>query len=429
MQLAFNKRDFLGYLFLYCMLLVNQSNFQKIFFLDKLEILACVFGVMLFAGSKKLSQWTFSFCGVLLFFVLFTRLNNGGAGLSIFLTFIVPILATACAVVYNGDLFLSRFVKLVTFLAAISIVGYVIGLTVPALWEGISYGYLNGAEDRFYLTSNNYESTFYYSHGLFLYSMAGNRYSQNMGIYTEPGVYQVVLNSAIFMLLFLPYFFKSWNRKEINRSLAICIIALITTKSTTGYIALIIIAFCFILSKKSDSVLRRRVINGMCIIGLVLCGDYIIRGNESFIYSSIIEKLFILDSGDVVFSLNASTGRYRATTILACITTMVKYPLGVGYDYLDMILTEYDVGAIILLSGAALGVGELISVLFWVHYPVIKYANTGMTALVFTLMYINTTLAQTNQFYPALICIPMFLCYYNWVCKGWNVEYIGEAEC
>lgn len=428
MWLAINKRDFLGYLFLYCMLLVNQSNFLKLFFLDKLEILACIFGVLLFARSQKFSQWSFSFCGILLFFVLFTRLNNGGAGISIFLTFVVPILATACAIVYNGELFLSRFVKLVTFLAVISIVGYVIGLTVPALWEGISYGYLNGSEERFYLTGDNYESTFYYSHGLFLYSMAGNRYNQNIGIYTEPGVYQVVLNSAIFILLFLPDFFESWNRKEKIRSLTVCIVALITTQSTTGYIALIIIALCFILSRNSDSVIRQRVIHGVCIIGLVLCGDYIIRGNESFIYSGIIEKLFISDNGDVVFSLNAGTGRYRTTTILACITTMAKHPLGVGYDYLNTILTEYDVGAIILLSGAALGVGELISVLLWVHYPVIKYANTKIVALVFMLMYINTTLAQTNQFYPALICIPMFLWYYNRVYKSWDVEYMGAIE-
>lgn len=427
MHLEIKKSDFLGYIFIYCMLIANQSNILKAFFVDKLEILAVIFGAMLLIGSKRLSQWTFGFVGTLLFFVLFTRLNNGGAGISIFLTFIVPILATACAVTYNRDMFLSRFVKLVTFLAAVSIVGYVIGLMSPSLWESITYGYLNGVEDRFYYVGNNYESAFYYSHGLFLYSMAGNRYNQNMGIYTEPGVYQVVLNSAIFVLLFIPQFLVNWNNKEKNKSLAVCLIALITTQSTTGYIALAIMAFSIIISRNSDSAIRRRVINGVCILGLILCGDYMIRGNESFIFSSIIKKLFINTNGNTIFSLNAGTGRYRTTTILACITTMIKHPLGVGYDYLNTILTEYDVGAIILMSGAALGVGELLSVLFWVHYPVIKYTDNRLATGVFTLMYINTTLAQTNQFYPALICIPVFLCYYNWVCKGWRIKYIGET--
>lgn len=417
MHLEIKKRDLQGFIFLYCMLLVNQSNLFKVFFLNKLEILVVFFSIMLIGGSKKLSKWTFTFIGVLLFFILFTRLNNGGAGISILFTFIVPILATACAVAYNGEFFLSRFVKLVTFLAAVSLIGYTIGLTVPSLWEQLTYGFLNGSEDRFYISGTVYESTRYYSHGLVLYSMAGNRYSQNMGIYTEPGVYQVVLNTAIFALLFMPQFFENWTEKDKIRSLVICLIALITTQSTTGYIAILIMGCSYVASRESDITIRRRFINGLYLGILVLCIDYMFRGDESFIYTSIIGKLFTNINGSRVFSLNAGTGRYRTTTIITCLTIMFRHPLGVGYDALMSFLTEYDVGAIILMSGAALGVGELLSVLLWIHYPVFRYLERRLSAVIFMLLYLNTTLAQTNQFYPALICIPIFLYYYNVVGK------------
>lgn len=83
--------------------------------------------------------------------------------------------------------------------------------------------------------------------GFFLFSYLEMHPTRNCGFYTEPGVYQIVLNSTLYILLFWKEKLMISSEKKYRKILLVIIAAIIACQSTTGYLALllIILFFCF----------------------------------------------------------------------------------------------------------------------------------------------------------------------------------------
>ena len=81
------------------------------------------------------------------------------------------------------------------------------------------------------------------------------------------------------------------------------------------------------------------------------------------------------------------------------------------------------VAASIASFAAIYGVISWIMVMFMIFYPIFKYEN-GKKKVLFVLLFVNTTLAQTDLLYPSLMMIPIYLS----IVKYSEKEYMGQER-
>ena len=120
-----------------------------------------------------------------------------------------------------GERFADIFVKVIVFLAAISLVGYL--SDVLQLFDGLVHK-LPVIPDR------GYDGIFYVFRDNF-------HPQRNSSIFFEPGAYQAFLNAALFIIFFTN---SDVGRKRQWIYIVVLIAALVTAFSTTGFI----IFFC-----------------------------------------------------------------------------------------------------------------------------------------------------------------------------------------
>ena len=347
-------------------------------------------------------------CAFLLAMVVWVRFINGGVGIGFWAEMAAKILITYIAILIEPKQFLTRFVKIITFFAAISIVGWlqqIVGLNIMQ-----KIGMVN---NDFYTTvtwdKGYVEETQRKIYGLLFYVTTDVEIKRNMSIFTEPGIYQMVLNAAIFVVAFCNKLIEL-NRKEIKKYFLILTIALITTQSTSGYFGYAVIVLGILLTRSADTRTIKNYIYIILMIGLVvLVGDYSIRGNDSLIYRALLSKVFS-SQGD--FSLSASTGVYRYEMIGMAFLAMIMNPFGMGYEAwakLYRLNSFADAGGYPFIIGAVIGIVPLLVSLWWIFSPLKYMKNKWIEIVVFVFLYFNTAMAQTSAFYPAIIFLPIFL--------------------
>lgn len=408
-KIKISKSKLIGYITIYFMLLCNQSNFGEIYMTSYrtiiMTILLCVF---LLKEKGRIKTYCFLFIMFLIADALLIRLRVGGIGIRIIAEFLVDILVVWLAVFANKHYFWERYVKTVVFLAAISLILWSFSALQINIWDQITPEVNSLMSYRIYSDSRIYQEFSYKLHGLFLYSHRTVD-MRNVSIFTEPGIYQMVLNVAIFVLLFLRDKLVSFSDKKIGYSLVILTCALLSTQSTTGYISICFIVLFYMLFEKRKNTERnwkQKILIVLFVILIFLMIDYMVRGSESFIQVSLISKLF---SGEQKLSLDAS-GMARADVIFLAIQIMASHPFGVGYSRLGALMDVESTGmagAAIMQFGAAWGILPLIAVICWLFYPVLKFCRKKYMAVLYIVMYLNTVLAQSDLFYPALIMIPI----------------------
>lgn len=405
MNIKIKSNVIFGYLLIYFMLIWNQTNLGETF-LNKFSLpILCVFAVWVFIKSKKLTNWCGMVSIVLFFFATFIRFTVGGIGIDAIISLLSPIYIVAVAVIYNKDKIFDRLVKIIVFLACSSMVLWFICMVMPNIYNTIIPEYESLMTYRIYSDAKNYKEIHYVSRGLFLYTLREVDRMKNAGIFTEPGVYQMVLNLGIFIMLFLNKFLDC---KKIKLMLTVLIMTLCTTQSTTGFIGLMIIVIFYLFSFTKENKIYSKsklLISVLCLI-LVLLLDYQIRGTTSILQIAIIDKVF--PKG--VFSLidNASSAA-RVGTIFLTIRSIFQHPFGIGYANLgDLLNTEKTgfVAAEILSFAAVWGVIPLFFVLWWIFSP-LKNKMKKLEIVLYILLYINTVLAQSKLFYPAFIVLPV----------------------
>lgn len=413
LDVQINVSSVFQYFLIYLMLLIPGSClFAKYFLGDWKYYVLLVFYAALFVSGKKYREgYAPVFALLLLVFVVVTRLiTDGGAGLSAWMQFAVCLASVHFAVCCNRRMFLTRFVKLVCVFSVISLVFWLLFLVFPQLAD------IYPAQTYFTqsIGSDPAWAKDYYGKGLFLYSYLEIHPTRNCGIYTEPGVHQIVLNGALFVMLFWGNKLTGLTGRKYFWRLAVLVFTVLSCQSTAGYIGFLLIVVFFMFSRRVRSKGRyaakakRALAMLLCLAVIVLLLEYQVNGAESILNKQIVEKLFAGTDG---VSLMEGSGQYRVGTILLSVRSVIEHPLGVGYDRFIGLTNRAETGfvaASVMSFAAVYGVIPWIVMLAMVFVPVIRNESRTV-ALLFMLLFLNTTLAQTDLLYPALMMVPVYL--------------------
>lgn len=394
MSIIISKHNTAQILLIYLMLLSNQSIIYESTLKNFVVVLAGLAGGYLFLRyrGKIVNDYGVLLAIFLLAATVFMRFLVGGIGILAWADWCLKIFLVVAAVRIDTERFLTNYIKLVYVLAVCSIVGFIMDLINPNIWGFIT---------PFYTMSVMGNKL----HGMFLY-VTGDL-ARNRGLFTEQGVYQIVLNSALFICAFFRDKLYVPD-KYFKRTVFVIVIAILTCQSTTGYIGLF--SILLFLSFKND-LKRTRNKARVIIVLAVLVGlvEYNINGENGLIGSKILGKLMNLDwSGK---QETTSTGYWRILLMNICVEVIFQHPIGIGFDRFNaMIEGTGGAGMSLLQFIAAMGLIPGLIVVFWYFYPLMKDQRISFfCGCSYIFLYLNTMLAQTSPFYPALIMIPIYL--------------------
>lgn len=397
------------YLLIYFMIAMSDSYLQINYFRNLVPILFLVVSlIVLLIYFKIKDQYVEGFISFLLATIIILRYTVGGVGLIRWAVWTGQILIVLLAIRYNSERFIERYVKTVIFLAIVSLLGYAIYQISPELTRRLLIAhYDNGTFYRVWSDSVNYNSYSYYADGLLFFVVRENE-TRNIGIFREPGVYQIVLNTALFFILFLNSTIRITKKKR-TLYFIILIITIMTTQSTTGFLSSIVIMLAFMLTKDREyktSKFYLLIIAG--VIFAVLYLDYLVNGSVSIISSTLLKKI-ISNNGNLDFSV--STGRARMGTIQICFESIINHPFGIGYDQMNLLLNRNVSGyvaAALLQTAAVFGIIPWFIMISWIFYPVLNEKMPLSIKVAFIFIFINTTLSESSLFYTNLIVIPIY---------------------
>lgn len=420
MILTVNKNKIFQYISIYLCLLLSGSRFWAItqhrnttsMYIIEFMVIFTYACCLIYNQKKYRLNFSVLLIILLTFSVVFTRLSVGGVGIEVLLEWTTYISLATIAVLSNVNRFLERFLKVVLFIALISIIGYFFQMFQPSILKAILPQYDSNFSYSVWGDGYTGEIFPYHAWGKFLFSFDEMHRFKNVGIFSEPGCFQIVLNSALFILLFLP----NYIGKDIQRRKAwyFCIlsIAVVTCQSTTGYIGYFSILLIYLIKRSNgENKIRQRILFVLVVLFLTLAIDFSINGSRSLFYSAIVNKL-VADSGGL--SVSAGSGVYRMNTIITCISSMLNHPFGVGYDVINASISstweDGGAGAILLNTGAALGIPTILVFILWTLYPVFKSTIIKLPEkILFAFLFFNTALAQSEELYVTIIIIPIFL--------------------
>lgn len=410
MSINVNIKKIVGFALIYFMLLWNQTNVSELYLKKYIIPITILFFLLLCVKCKILARWSMLCSSVLFAFMIILRYTVGGIGIEALFLMLAPIMITSYVIAYNKEVFLSRFVKVVVFMSSISIILWLFCMMFPNIYEMLTTTYETQMTYKVYSSSFIYDEYHYRANGLFLYVMReiDNR---NTGIFTEPGVYQMVINSALFILLMLNDYTKDISEKKRRRYIVILLLALISTQSTTGYIGCCLIILFYLFGTKKENLGNRRTLFIVAVsVILLLVVDYYVRLESSLLYVTIVDKL-VTSTEQISLSADGS-GAARWGTIILSLGSMIANPFGIGYDQLNVLMNAEKTGLVsvaILSFGAVWGVAPLLFVLWWLFAPVVKSGIQKNEIWLYVLLYFNTCFSQSSIFYPTLIVIPLFL--------------------
>lgn len=412
MKVKINISAIKHYILIYLMLIIPGSCLFAKFLNNSIKyfVLSGFFGLLIMTKKKYRSKYSLTLVCLLCIFTFLTRLLNGGVGIISLLELVICILCTQIAICYDKEKFLNRFINLVTFFASISLFFWLLFYIFPKLvdiWPA-----------KLYVTqilgSQGWEKV-YHGKGILLYSFLEAHPKRNCGLYTEPGVYQIVLNMTLFLLLFWKDKILNLSERKYKKDIFIIFITILTCQSTTGYIALLLLILFFYFNNKSNielKKLKKYLLITIFIVCLFIMLDYSINQENSILYKQFLKKLFNTNEmNELTLDFSNGTGLYRWGTILVGLDQIVKHPMGIGIDTFNIAKNEYAKGLVAasLISFATIyGIIPWIILLIMLFSPIRKNESKNIYIL-FILLFVNTTLAQTHLLYPAFVMIPMYI--------------------
>jgi hypothetical protein len=365
------------------------------FELNKQLILYVVIGVyaILYLFRKKYRVTSIIVISVFLFvYIYFLRLlNRGGIGMQDWRLFVGQILIVHLAYRINQDKFLERYINITVIWELFSLMFWVIELVRPEilrlLFKSVNFG--SGAA--------------YYGKILYVYRPMFSEV-RNTGIYTEPGRYTAIIISVLFILLF---FKNNLNIKEWKYyfCLVTSFVTMISTGSTTGYIAGIILIACY-LSKhqtRENSKVKRRIIAIIILVLGILLMDYYFNTNNSLVGKVLFQKI---EGTHAAVASSSGGARLRMIEIAANI--IKEYPLGAGHDIARKQMSMVNIhGAGLIYYMASMGIVTIMILFIWIVRPFFVNKSYYLEGVCFILLYINIGLAQTYAIYTPLLILPL----------------------
>lgn len=300
-RLIVKKKDIVQFLLLWFSFIFHESLLVRKY--SSVMMVFAFFSIVytMLSYRKTRDKKMCVFLLALLLNVVFIRIiNSGGIGFTIWLTWAIDIMTIYCAYKIDENSFFDRYIVLVTIYSIISTICSIVFWIEPNFWKTISITY----------DFNNFDfhNKYYGFLPIHIVSTQLDKLKRNCGIFTEPGLYQIPLNTALYFLLILKNKI-SLKKKKYYISLFFIVIALITSKTTSGYLGMLAIIIVYVISKNMKTKLKTISILGL--VGIIIVIDYIANGTESLIYITILRKFFV--EGKLDFSLG--TGTYRLATI------------------------------------------------------------------------------------------------------------------
>ncbi len=190
-KLTFRPSDVLQWMMLLLLYQAHDSSLYKMYEMPITVLALAVCGVsLLILPHTRRCTTTFLYLAYLLFTVVFVRvLNAGGIGVNIYLRWASQLLMACFAVNIDPEKIVARFVKLVSAMAAVSLVYFVLTQWDAGLIRSLSP-----------LSFSPRAGVTHYGGILYTVTTGPRR---NSGIFSEPGLYQIVLNSALYLLFFI----------------------------------------------------------------------------------------------------------------------------------------------------------------------------------------------------------------------------------
>ena len=429
-MLRFQKSAVYQYILLYIMMLINQSCLIDTFGSPKIYM-----GIVFFCASMMLLRKKFRdyyvliFGGASLFIISAVRFFVGGVGLGIWMHWMASLMLVSLAIRVSPEKFLTRFVRIVYVFAFLSLILWAASLVnIQLIQKLMFFEFRQGTNVyRSYIDAYHYTNIHALAYGGPFYVVNMQQVGRNCGIFTEPGVYQILLNSALFVIIYLKKYLDI-DFKMQKKMLAVLSATIVSALSTSGILSMLAIYIPVLILRKDKQkkwLLRAATIGMTCLVA-----DLFIRGEESIIFSVLIRKLF--ENGE--FTLMASTGSARMGTVEVCFRSMIAHPFGIGYDQITKLLNAEitgNVAASIFTTGAACGIPMFLLIAAFLLLPVCRTTRIPWYAkLAFIFSLTNNLLSQSSEFYPYMICIPILFTVMD-SCVTWRVhkENISRVGC
>lgn len=324
-------------------------------------------------------------------YFLSAMLNDIGlsSGLNIKTALIIVINILAAYVIYRIDCqkVLQRFVNVIAFFAGASLIFYstsillgkaaLVGPLFPQVdWGRGHIGWL-----------------------LYSYTLKDMR---NYGIFYEPGVYEVLLVSAIYFMIFYKSRF-SYSKRKYNSILSVLIITLVTTGSTTGYISGMIL-LCGLLFSGEQKKEHKKIGILLILFIIFFFVDYWNNGDISLVSTYVLGKIEEMQLGGGTYNADSSGGA-RIFIVTQALEALKKNPFfGLGAHYLETRIANqfwdgFGTGNVLFGTIATKGLVTVIATL----YPLLKSGYVNRTSIlqyiIFVLLFVNTTIAQSQLVY------------------------------
>lgn len=250
--------------------------------------------------SHKFLLYGVVFAGSLVALSLYT---GGSLSLSSAISGTLKLVLAYLIIRTVGRNFVDTYIKVLVFLAAFSLFGYM--TDILHLFEGV-------IRKLPPVGKMGYEGIFY------LYRMPWHP-DRNNSIFFEPGAYQAFLNAGMFLLAFNK---TSFSERRIWIYIAILLMALVTTYSTTG---ILIFAFMFALFLFRSELLT--VSGKAVVIGVIVA---LIAMLSTQFHSKIVLKLDeFMSTGE--YATERSSGQIRSANISTDLKIFKKHVFGIGY--------------------------------------------------------------------------------------------------
>lgn len=303
----------------------------------------------------------------------------------------------------SKEMFATRYIQLITLISSISLPFFIIQCIAPGILTMILKPTMGWGQGYSWATD-------FYGELLYTYrgTVAGTR---NNSFFTEPGIFQILLNSGIFILVFLPNQCHLSERKK-NLILVLLLITLMTTGSTTGYIAGGAIFVGYLLKTVAvDQRKFKRYVKRIIAIGLIaLIADYILNSNTSIIQMYVMDKFLQMDN------VEYASGNARLLTISICSTLLVENPFAllVGHTYYRVnqalyLTNNIAAGCKIVPLITATGIPVAIYMLYPYIFSMFVTRGKYIEKVVCFFLFWNTALTQSREMYPALIMMSVLM--------------------
>lgn len=391
-----SKLSIVQYILIYLIITMQGS---VIFLQYSNEIL--IAGLVVSIILMLLYKIYFSRCAVLNFIVLSILLlgicfkTSFSLSINSILNILIRLMLVYVCVNLDKNEFLNRFLNVVFLLSLISIICFFIFKTP-----------LESSIIRFMRINYVHTWTGDVSYGGYLYNYIPN-YDRNVGIYREPGMYQILLNVALYIL-----FFKV-NNFSINKRLlysVVIITTIISAQSTTGYISLISLIVFFLFSK--DGFYKKKMLSIVFIAALAL-SIVIIPKSNNFINQNFFEKIKF-NTKSMSFKNGSSNSRLVMMKIDLSILSEKEF--GTGFEEYQNYWDVKKRGVIDKETSSAVGITKNLAVfgiatgMYMILLMIIGFFYKSRNIIEFLailFIYINTCLSQPEIFFPLFIVLMM----------------------